>query len=110
MYVKNAKKLLLDLNFTENKDSKGDDGENCEYYYQVNEKIQLLVVVTRPDNIFFISEHNIIKPHNKYFEDDDENFDIYSEYILKQEFLDILKKYEIINQEKIITLHEAGVI
>lgn len=98
MYVKNAERFLQKLHFIKDRSNTPDDEIGGEFYLQIDEKIQLYAVITDVDNIFFISEHKFLKPHNKKFEDNYENFDILSEFVKLGDLAYILYKYDLITR------------
>jgi hypothetical protein len=97
MYIENLREFLLNLNFIEDKTGCELEEDGGMFYRKINENIQLFIVSTANDWVFFISEHYIKTPNpNKFFEDDYDNINIISEYLTLEEFNDVLKKWGVI--------------
>jgi hypothetical protein len=105
MYIKNLRKITEKLGFT----TILQDDNVAELWLKVNDKKQILIVSTDFENedVMFISEHKILKPNDKKFEDDHKNYEILSECITTEEFWDILQDNDVIKMHKVIEDFDA---
>lgn len=96
MYIKNAEHFLRNLGFIGDENSQDENGRLCEYYLKINKNLQLFAVSTDINDIMFISEHRLLEENDKEFEVDENNIEILSEHVYKDQFENILKKYNLI--------------